>query len=269
MIKNIAALVISLQFMVYSGANASAQCDQCNLPVEGKVTLRYSGGWAIVPLTDTQAKKLVGFGQNVYDPLYRSGQVHTSLFKKWVLIETASVENFNATMMAVAEDGKDIRVFQLKPRNQAQGQTIADRISKRDLDSFNILLRSEGVQINDPLQAYETSLLFLKLATHRVQKFFIEPLVTGSDIPLPNDVTRRFSGIQSAFENEEARKKFRVEIEHLSRKLDSPKYAKVGRQYKLSFFTWDAAFGRVEEWCFTISHSGIVDITQKLVIDRV
>jgi hypothetical protein len=267
MTKNITALVISFYFVVCAGINATAQCDQCNLPVEGKVTLIYSEG--IVFLNDAQTKKLMEFKQDIYDPPLLFGQVRASLFKKWVLIEVAPFDNIDATMIAIDKDGKDVRIFRLGHRNQAKDQAIAYRISKKDLDSFNFLLKSDGVLINDPLQAYEASLLFLKLATHRVRRFFVERLVTSSDIPGPKDVTRRSFGIISELDNEEAQKKFRVDIEQLSSKLDSPKYAKEGRQYKVRFFTWDAAFGRVEEWCFTISRSRIVNVTQKLVVDRI
>jgi|SoiMethySBSTD1v2_1073268.scaffolds.fasta_scaffold435457_2 hypothetical protein len=269
MTKSTVALIISLHILVYSSINAYAQCDPCDLPVEGKVTLIYSRGGASVLLEDTQIKKLMEFKQFIYDPPYISGQVHTGLFKRWDLVEIASVEKLDAAMTAIADSGKDIRIFRLRPRNQAKDQTIADRITKKDLDSFNFLLRSDGVLINDPLRAYEASLLFLKLATHRVRWFFIEPISASSDIPNPTDKTRRFDGILSEPGDEKAQQKFRDEIEQLSRKLDAPKFAKVSRQYKLRFFTWDAAFGRVEEWCFTISRSRIINVTQKLVADRI
>src|SRR5262245_42399998 len=111
MTKNIAALVISLHFLAYSGVNASAQCDQCALPVEGKISLIYSGGVVDSLPEDTQIRKLAEFKQYIYAPPDLSGEVHTGLFKKWALVEVASTENVYAAMVAIAKDGSNTRIF--------------------------------------------------------------------------------------------------------------------------------------------------------------
>lgn len=221
-------------------------------------------------LSAAQWDRVEKLGQAYVERLNPEGLLEADFIKRWKLVDITEHTMHPATaLVAVKNDGSNGHAFYVNYQFIKKAGLLQDRVRKVDLEFYNRMLRVERVLVETPSRALDVSLLFLQAATHRAPGLFIRVINTASDIPGPQDKANRFGGIIRDGTDASAVEEFHNKVAELSRKVTPPCYSKNGDSYDLSFFTWDPVSGDVEQWCVTVSSSGISSLSRKLTSNRV
>jgi hypothetical protein len=198
------------------------------------------------------------------------GLLEADFIKGWKFVDITEYTMHPTTaLVAVNNDGRKGHAFYVNYQFITKASLYQDRVSKLDLEFYNRMLRTEAIAVETPSGALDVSLLFLQAATHRAPGLFIQIINTASDIPGPEDKSKRFGGIIRDKTDASALQEFRDKVADLSSKVTLPCYSKTSDSYELSFFTWDPFSGDVEQWGLTISSSGINSFSRKLISHRI
>jgi len=248
---------------------AEAQCSNGQQVLNYQSRIDYKVYTERGVLADAQWDKALGLGKSYFEVPYFAGFLETDLLRDWKLIDITGDRPPDAVIGAVSANGQSGHIFFADYRHIKKKDLLQERIRKADLKFYNSMLRAEAVTIDSPSKALDASLVFLKASTHRVRGFLIEIINSPLDIPKPNDDKRRFSGIVREEKDKSSAADFRAKIERLSNVIAPPHYSERGGKYELLFFTWDPVFGDVEQWCITVSNSGISNFSRKLISESV